>query len=81
MSWIDEVPPEDAAGRLKRQYDAAMARAGRIWHIVSIMSVNPLALDASMRFYSALMHGPSPLSRMQREMLAVVVSDAVDCFY
>jgi AhpD family alkylhydroperoxidase len=27
------------------------------------------------------MHGPSPLSRAQREMLAVVVSRANDCHY
>ncbi|NIP57270.1 MAG: hypothetical protein GWO00_04475 [Gemmatimonadetes bacterium] len=81
MPWIREIPPDDATGLLKKQYQAAMERAGRIWHIVSIMSANPLVLDASMRFYSALMHGRSPLSRMQREMLAVVVSDAIDCFY
>jgi len=81
MPWIRVIPPDEATGLLKKQYQAALERAGRIWHIVSIMSANPLVLDASMRFYSTLMHGRSPLSRMQREMLAVVVSDAVDCFY
>jgi len=81
MSWIEEVPREEARGVLKKQYDAALQRAGRIWHIVSIMSVNPRVLDASMNLYGAVMHGSSPLSRVQREMLAVVVSDELDCFY
>ena len=34
-----------------------------------------------MKFYGAVMFGASPLSRVQREMLAVVTSRANDCFY
>ena len=74
MPWIKVFTYEEATGFLKQQYDAALKRAGRIWHIVSIMSQNPRALKASMDMYGALMHGDSPLSRGQRELLAVVVS-------
>ena len=81
MSWIHRVPPDEATGILKRQFDAAMKRAGRIWNIVHVQSVNPLVLDSGMRFYSALMKGESPLSRTQREMLATVVSVELDCHY
>ena len=81
MSWIYTVPPEDAQGRLKRQYDAAIGRAGRVFHIVRAMSPSPHMLDASMGLYKAVMYGPSALSRRQREMLAVVVSVANDCHY
>jgi alkylhydroperoxidase family enzyme len=49
--------------------------------IVRTMSLNPSVLDASMGLYVAAMHGASPLSRSQREMLAVVVSRANDCHY
>ena len=45
------------------------------------MSLNPLVLKESMRFYLAVMYGESPLSRAQREMLATVVSQTNDCFY
>jgi alkylhydroperoxidase family enzyme len=45
------------------------------------MSPNPPVLVGSMHLYVAAMRGPSPLSRAQREMLAVVVSAANDCFY
>jgi alkylhydroperoxidase family enzyme len=46
-----------------------------------VMSLNPTAMEASMGLYRALMFTPSPLSRVQREMLAVVTSKANDCFY
>ena len=81
MPYIDIVPLERATGLLKKQYEAARARAGRVWGIVSAMSLNPRALKTSMDFYQALMFGPSPLSRCRREMLAVVVSAAHHCVY
>jgi len=81
MPHIRQVQPEEATGLLKKLFDAALERAGRIWHIVHVMSINPRAMDASLGFYRALMFGPSPLTRWQREMLAVVTSRAVGCFY
>lgn len=81
MPWIKVIAPEKASGFLKQQYEAAIKRAGKIWNIVSIMSQNPRLMKASMDFYSLMMHGRSPLSRSQREMLAVVVSAENDCLY
>ena len=81
MPHIDQIPVEKATGLLKKLFDDAVARAGRVWHIVHIMSQNPRAMDASMKFYGAIMFGASPLTRWQREMLAVVTSRANDCFY
>lgn len=81
MPWIQQISHEDATGFLKKLLDAAVERAGRVWHIVHIMSVNPRAMDTSMKLYGALMHGPSPLSRAQREMLATVTSKEQGCFY
>jgi alkylhydroperoxidase family enzyme len=45
------------------------------------MSLNPEVMHASMGMYGALMHGPSPLTRIQREMLATVVSSELRCLY
>jgi alkylhydroperoxidase family enzyme len=81
MSWIRLTLPDEATGLLAQEYAAAMRRAGRVWNIVSLMSPNPPVLRASMGLYSALMHGPSELSRAQREMLAVVVSACNGCRY
>lgn len=81
MPWIRQVAVEAATGRLKKEFDAALARAGRVWNIVRIMSLNPRVLRASMDQYSAIMFGPSPLSRVQRELLATVVSAELECHY
>jgi alkylhydroperoxidase family enzyme len=81
MPYIDLVWPDDADGVLAREYDAALRRAGRVWNIVAIQSRTPEALKASMRMYVTLMHGPGPLTRSVREMLAVVTSQTNDCHY
>ena len=71
----------DASGALKTQYDTAIERAGKVFNIVKAMSLNPETLSASMDLYRAVMFGPSELSRAERELLAVVVSRANDCYY
>jgi len=81
MPWIRQVSPEDATGLLREQFDAAQERAGRVWHIVEVMSLNPEALRDSMGVYLTIMKGESPLSRVQREMLATVVSVELECHY
>jgi uncharacterized peroxidase-related enzyme len=69
----------EATGALKAEYDAAIARAGKVFNIVKAMSLNPETLRASMELYRAVMFGRSELSRAERELLAVVVSRANDC--
>ncbi|MCB9149916.1 MAG: carboxymuconolactone decarboxylase family protein [Caldilineaceae bacterium] len=81
MPWIQQIPVADATGLLKEEFDAALARAGRVWNIVHIMSLNPNVMRASMNMYKALLHDESPLSRVQREMLATVVSAELACPY
>jgi uncharacterized peroxidase-related enzyme len=78
LRLIDE---NEATGELKSEYDAAVARAGKVFNIVKAMSLNPRVLGASMGLYRAVMFGPSELSRAERELLAVVVSCANDCHY
>jgi alkylhydroperoxidase family enzyme len=81
MPWIEQVPLDDATGLLREQFEQAEERAGRVWHIVHVMSLNPEALADSIRFYLTIMMGESPLSRVQREMLATVVSRELECHY
>ena len=81
MPWIKQIKPKDATGLLKRQLDAAIQSAGSVWNIVQIMSINEMTLKDSILFYQTLMMGDSPLSRSQREMLAVVVSTENQCYY
>jgi alkylhydroperoxidase family enzyme len=81
VAHIDVIGPEDADGLLQRVYRQRTASAGRLWNIVSIQCHNPEALRESMRLYAAVMFGDSPLTRAQREMIAVVTSQANDCHY
>lgn len=81
MAYIRTISEEAADGLLARIYAAARKRAGRVFNIVRLMSLRPAVARASMNFYTALMHGPSALSRAQREMIAVVVSRANNCYY
>ena len=81
MPWIEQVSVDEATGILKEEFDAALERAGRVWNIVHIMSLNPPAMQASMEMYKTLMFDESPLSRFQREMLATVVSAELACPY
>ncbi len=81
MAWIRLTGDEEATGLLKRQFDAAVKRAGRVWNIIRIMSPNPATLDARMKLYGSVMKGRSPLSPVQREMIATVVSAEVGCHY
>lgn len=81
MSWIRLVDLAEAQDKLREIYDAAVKRAGRVFQILRVQSLNPAALDASLELYKTLMHGPSPLSRRERELLAVVVSQTNHCHY
>lgn len=50
-------------------------------NILRIHGVHPRVMRHHYDLYVELMRGPSPLSRIQREMLAVVVSAANHCHY
>ena len=81
MTFIRTIDLESATGLLKKIYDDAIRRAGKIWNILKLQSINPQTLRSSLGFYTTTMHSESALSRAQREMIAVVVSRANNCFY
>ena len=82
MAWIRTIEPDGAEGSLKAYYDAAIARAGKVFGIVKLMSIEPRALQASMGLYTATVtHPKSPLPRWFRELIAVTVSRLNQCFY
>ena len=81
MPWIKTIPPEEATGRLRKSYDEAVRRAGRVFGIVRAMSLAPAVLDASLELYKRIMFAREGLTRVQRELLATVVSRANDCHY
>ncbi|MEX0863313.1 MAG: hypothetical protein WD269_00385 [Acidimicrobiia bacterium] len=81
MPHIHVFDYDEAEGLTRREYDAAIRRAGRIWNIVSVQCQLPEVMRDSLRLYQSIMFGPSPLTRAQREMLAVVTSSVNECHY
>ena len=81
MAWIRIVDESEAEGPLARIYEAARKRAGRVFNIIKLQSQNPAVLLAGSAMYTRIMLDDSPLTRAQREMLAVVVSQANGCRY
>lgn len=82
MAWIQTVDETEATGIVKEEYDAAITRAGQLYNIVRLFSVRPKSMRAFVELYKAVMHDADcPLTRMQREMIATVVSQVNDCDY
>jgi len=50
-------------------------------HIIESHSLNPGAMRAHLGLYRAIMFGESPLTRAEREAMAVAVSAVNDCHY
>ena len=81
MAFINTVDPQDAEGIVKQEYEKGIHRSGLVFNILKIMSLSPAALRESMHLYIAIMYGEAELSRVQREMLATVVSQVNHCYY
>lgn len=81
MARIRIVEPGDAQGALRRIYDAAVKRAGKVFGILKVQSAEPAVLDASLALYRATMHDDGALDRFTREAIAVVVSKTNGCHY
>jgi uncharacterized peroxidase-related enzyme len=81
MVWIKCVEEKEATGKLKEYYEHIKRTRDKIANILKVQSLNPDALKAHLDLYLAIMYGKSSLTRIQREMIATVVSAANNCAY
>jgi len=81
MAWIDTINERDADGSLKDQYAKLKDSRGGVDNILKIHSLSPESLDAHVRLYKTIMYGKSPIRRVNREMIAVLVSSINQCHY
>jgi alkylhydroperoxidase family enzyme len=82
MPFIDTIAPERAEGLLRRIYDSAIRRAGKVFAVVRVQSQQPRVLETSTELYLRVMHAKDePLTRAQRELLAAYVSMINGCEY
>jgi alkylhydroperoxidase family enzyme len=82
MAYVRKVPVGAAQGLLAQIYAAARQRAGKVFEILQVQSLQPAVLQAFVAMYQAVMLDPrGPLPRWFRELLAVSVSRLNRCRY
>jgi len=81
MPFIEIIEPEHAEGELKAIYDDLARSRGKVAEVHKIQSLNPKTITSHMDLYMSVMFGKSPIKRVVREMMAVVVSVSNRCEY
>ncbi len=82
MAWIETRREDEWDGELAELYDRVVdAEHGRVENIMQIHSLNPRALDAHHRLYTSAMAGTATLRKVERELIALVVSIENRCEY
>lgn len=81
MAWIQIIHEHEAEGKLRETYEKLTEPWGGVDNIMKIHSLNLPSLHAHFELYKTLMRGRSDLSRVQREMIAVLVSTTNHCHY
>lgn len=82
-AWIETVPDQDwTDGRLADLHPDVVDDAhGRVDNIMSIHSLSPEGLAAHHGLYRSAMAGTATLRKVERELIALVVSLENDCHY
>jgi len=79
---IRMIEEADADDELKRLYrEAAGAPGAPVDNILKIHSLDPKGLRAHLALYRSAMTGTSGLPKVEREMIALVVSSVNGCRY
>ena len=81
-AWIETVNEADAAGELEALYGKILdPQTGKVDHVLRVHSLHPAGLSAHIAVYRAAMAGTAGLRKVEREMVAVVVSKTNGCHY
>lgn len=79
---LGEMPDLDAIDDdMKKFFDVCREKLGLLPNVLKAVAYKPEKLKAFVNTYNELMLGDSPLSKLEREMIAVAVSSVNKCFY
>lgn len=81
MAKIKVIEHDEASGRLKEVYDELVRSRGKLADVHKIQSLRPESIVKHMDLYMEIMFTKSELSRAEREMIAVIVSNSNNCEY
>ena len=76
------LPPADPLPEATARYfDICQEKLGMVPNVLRAYAFDPVKLNAFTAMYNDLMLGDSALSKLEREMIAVVVSSINRCWY
>ena len=82
MAWIETIREDQWDQELAELYPRVVdPAADRVDNIMQIHSLNPAGLAAHDALYRSAMRGTATLRKVERELLAFVVSSINDCHY
>ncbi|GBE24393.1 hypothetical protein BMS3Bbin02_00664 [bacterium BMS3Bbin02] len=82
MAWIETVPDDEWDGKLGELYDGVVDKTyGRVDEIMAVHSLDPKGLEAHATLYASAMAGTKTLRKVERELVALVVSQVNECHY
>ncbi len=82
MSWIEVVDDAEWDGDLAALRARVIdPKSGKVDHIMGVHSLNPRSLDAHDTLYRSAMRGTATLRKVDRELIALVVSTINECHY
>jgi uncharacterized peroxidase-related enzyme len=81
ISKLGVPDPATLDGDLKVIWQKCVDKLGFVPNVFSAYSLNPRRLRNFMAMYNEIMLSDSGLSKLEREMIAVVVSSANRCYY
>jgi uncharacterized peroxidase-related enzyme len=81
ITKLDMPLPEELDGDIKKYFEICQEKLGMIPNVLAGYAAVPEKFRNFSSFYNELMLGESTLSKLEREMIAVVVSSANRCYY
>jgi uncharacterized peroxidase-related enzyme len=76
-----DLPAAGLSPAMQAYFDKCDTKIGFVPNVLKAHAFDNAKLEAFVAFYNDLMLAPSGLSKLEREMIAVVVSSANRCYY
>ena len=81
IAWLHVPAEEDVPAEVKELWEVPLERLGFVPNVLRIFALRPEHLLRWWSYYDELLRGESGLTKVEREMIAVVVSTTNKCHY
>ena len=81
MAWVKSIEEHEAGKELQGIYEQIKSFKGRLGILYKVRGLLHETMTSQFELYRTLMFGKRGISRVQREMVVVVVSSLNRCHY